>query len=159
MPTDEMRQRVITNDDLSGLFTVGYQRRTPESLAALLASRGIKRLVDVRYVAFSRKRGFSASALMETMRKSGIVYEHWRELGNPPEIRDLYKAGHVEEGRRQFRLLLANGRSVAIDRLVELAGQESVAILCLEADHRLCHRDVVAEAAAERATDLVVTHL
>jgi uncharacterized protein YeaO (DUF488 family) len=66
----------------------------------------------------------------------------------------------VPEGRRLFRERLRNGQSAAIDSLVDLASKERVAILCLEADHRACHRDVIADEAAHRSGySLRVTHL
>jgi uncharacterized protein (DUF488 family) len=142
------------------LFTIGYQRRNVGELIDVLGTRGVTTVIDVRLVAWSRKPGFSRTALSEALEAAGLRYEHWRELGNPKEIRDLYEAGETAEGRRRFRLQLRNGQSSAVDRLVDLATNESVAILCLEEDHAQCHRDVVADEAALRTRyALAVTHL
>jgi uncharacterized protein (DUF488 family) len=142
------------------IFTVGYQRLSVQELIDLLASNGVTKLVDVRYTPWSRKPGFSASRLEAALGDAGVAYEHWKALGNPPEIRDIYKAGEIEEGRSQFRARLRNGQSDAVDRLVELAESQPVAILCLEADHHSCHRDVVAEEVSRRSARCVsVTHL
>jgi uncharacterized protein (DUF488 family) len=131
-------------------FTVGYQRRDVDGLITTLHEQGVTTLIDVRYVAFSRKPGFSRSALQGALEGAGLRYEHWKALGNPPEIRDLYKSGQMAEGRRLFRERLQNGQSETVDLLVSLAAEERVAILCLEADHRECHRDVIADEAALR---------
>jgi uncharacterized protein (DUF488 family) len=167
MWNDEVMDRPKTHNDDShtsqpaaGLFTVGYQGRGVSELIDALDSEGVTTVVDVRLVAWSRKRGYSRTALSEALSAAGLRYEHWRELGNPSEIRDLFKAGETAEGRRQFRLRLRNGQSSVVDRLVELASHERVALLCLEADHAQCHRDVVADEAALRTKyALAVTHL
>lgn len=142
------------------LFTVGYQGRDVDELISTLREHGVTTLIDVRYVAFSRKPGFSRTALRGALEGAGLRYEHWKTLGNPPEIRDVYKSGHVAEGRRLFRERLHNGQSEAVDQLVGLAAEERVVILCLEADHRECHRDVIADEAALRTGyRLGITHL
>ena len=142
------------------LFTIGYQHRDVADLVVTLQEERVTTLVDVRLTPLSRKPGFSASALRSALEGAGLRYEHWRALGNPPEIRDLFKAGNVAEGRRLFRERLRNGQSAAVDSLVELASHERVAILCLEADHRACHRDVIADEASHRSGHrLLVTHL
>lgn len=141
------------------LFTVGYEARTVPQLARLLRENGVDRLVDVRERPFSRKKGYNAQALFEALRKEGITYEWRRELGNPETIRALWKNGSLAEGKRQYRRLLRNGRRPAVEHLVELAALETVAILCLEDDHDLCHRSVIAEEAQTIAERLEVTHL
>jgi len=142
------------------LFTIGYQGLTLESLTWVLSARGVRRLIDVRLNPFSRKPGFSKVALSEYLAEHGIEYVHMRELGNPPDIRELYKTGEIEQGNRLFRACLRNGHSGAVDQLVELAGDGNVALMCMEADYRVCHRYVVADEAAIRSSQpLEVTHL
>jgi len=75
------------------LFTVGYEGRTLPQLVRILKEHEITRLVDVRHRPASRKRGSSALALFEELRRSGITYESDRLLGNPDEIRELWKNG------------------------------------------------------------------
>lgn len=97
--------------------------------------------------------------LFESLRKAGITYEHRRELGNPQEIRALFHAGRLDEGRRQFRAFLENGSSSAVDVLIGLARAEPTAILCRERDPLDCHR-LVAEVAVERSDEhLRIEHL
>ena len=142
------------------LYTIGYEGRTLPGLVRALISHGVERLVDVRLQPMSRHKGFSLLALFEQLRKSGIAYEHMKELGNPHEIRHLFHSGKFDEGRRRFRSYLENGSGAAVDVLVGLAALERTAILCREHDPAGCHRAVVAELAAERSGDrLQVEHL
>ena len=112
----------------------------------------------------SRKPGSSASALRSALEGAGLRYEHWRALGNPHEIRDLFKAGNVAEGRRLFRERLRNGQSAAVDSLVELASHAcgdpvprsgspclSSGCDCEEASDRSGHRLLVTHCRTARA--------
>jgi uncharacterized protein (DUF488 family) len=141
------------------LFTLGYEARTLPQLIRLLQGNGVRRLVDVRDRPISRRKGFSATALFEACRKVGITYEWQQQLGNPERIRSLWKEGRLAEGRRRYRRLLANGRRPAVELLVHQAAVETIAILCLEEDHNLCHRSVIAATATEIEPELTVHHL
>ncbi len=142
------------------LFTIGYEKRTPAEFVKALKSAGVTRLIDVRMTPWSRAKGFSAIALMETLFKAGIVYEHIKELGNPPEIRALFHAGELPKGRKKYKAFLSNGHSAYVDLLIGEAELQPTAIMCVERSHEDCHRDVIAEVATERAkVSLDVRHL
>lgn len=142
------------------LYTIGYQGATPESFVSALVEHGIRRLVDVRLRPYSRKRGFSGAALLETMRKAGIEYEHRPALGNPVPIQELYKSGRADEGRHQFRRMLENGGRGEVEELASVATAGVTAVMCLEKDPVMCHRSVVAELASECSSGaLGVKHL
>src|SRR5437867_8720823 len=86
------------------LFTTGYeQHRHPEALVAALQDAGVRRLMDVRELPLSRRRGFSKSRLSEALADAGIRYEHERALGNPKPLRELYKNGSQAEGEWRYR--------------------------------------------------------
>jgi uncharacterized protein (DUF488 family) len=144
---------------LMELFTIGYEGRTLPQLVRILKEHGITRLVDVRLRPASRKRGFSALALFESLRRSGITYESDRLLGNPDEIRELWKNGSLGEGKRQYRKLIRNGRRTRVEVLVALSAAERLCVLCYEEDPELCHRTIIAEEAARLAPDLVIRAL
>lgn len=88
------------------LFTVGCEGQTLPQFVRLLRDNDITRLVDVRERPASRKHGFSALPLFDALRKAGISYESDRALGNPPEIRALWKNGNLTEGKARYRKLL-----------------------------------------------------
>jgi uncharacterized protein (DUF488 family) len=141
------------------LFTVGYEGRTLPQFVRLLKQHGITRLVDVRERPASRKPGFSALPLFDALRRAGITYESDRSLGNPVEIRQLWKNGSLSEGKTRYRRLIRNGRRPRVELLLSISKVERVCILCYEGNPDLCHRAVIAEEAARLEPDLVVTHL
>lgn len=141
------------------LFTIGYEGRSLPQFIDLLMENDIRRLVDVRERPQSRKKGFSALALFEALRKTGITYEGDRALGNPPEIRDLWKNGRLGEGKTKYRNKLRNGTAPRVRFLVDLARIDRVCILCFEEDSDLCHRSVIAEEAARLEPSLTIRHL
>jgi uncharacterized protein (DUF488 family) len=141
----------------AGLYTIGYEDLRIDQLVNKLRENQIDTVVDVRLNASSRRPGFSKRALTSALSAAGIGYLHERDLGNPPETRDAFRNGPVEEGRRQMKQRLENGSSEALGRLVDRARRERVAVLCVEvADHR-CHRQVIVEAAKEIEPGLFTT--
>lgn len=141
------------------LFTVGYEGRSLDELIDELRGAGVERLVDVRELPLSRRRGFSKTALSEALREAGIEYAHIRELGNPKPNRERYLAGDVEGGAAVYRKHLNNGSRWALLELAESLGGDRACLLCFERNHAECHRDVIVEALQELQPDLAVSHL
>lgn len=142
------------------LFTIGYeQHHNTDSLIDALHSAGVQRLVDVRELPLSRKRGFSKTALAAALDAADIDYEHVRALGNPKPYRDLYKTGRVREGEKRYRAHLHNGSYPAVVELGETLADVPTCLLCFEAAHEECHRAVIVDALEHRLDDLRVVHL
>lgn len=142
------------------LRTIGYEAfPTPEELRDALLAAGVERVCDVRAVPRSRRRGFSRRALHDLLADAGIVYEHWGELGNPAELREVFRAGRLEEGREAFRARLRDGLGWALDALADSLGERPTAMLCLEDDPALCHRGVIAEELVAGHPDVAVVRL
>ncbi len=53
----------------------------------------MRRVLDVRFRPQSRRPRMSKTRLRALMAEHGIVYEHRRALGTPPDLRLLYRAG------------------------------------------------------------------
>lgn len=137
------------------VLTIGYEGTTPDGLIAALKASGVRVLVDVRALANSRKPGFAKGALSASLEAAGIGYLHLRALGTPAEGRVAVRSGRPAEMRRIFAKHLAGTEAqAALANLSDLARQQRVCLLCLEADPRQCHRTLVAE-----AVGLPVTHL
>ncbi len=132
------------------IYSVGYEGMTLDALVDRLAGARVSVLVDVRLNPISRKPGFSRRRLSEALEAAGISYIHEKELGNPPDNRDSFRAGDGEAGRSRMRSILDNGAGDALDRVVELASSQRIAVLCVERDAHRCHRDVITEMAVER---------
>jgi uncharacterized protein (DUF488 family) len=131
------------------IYSVGYEGFKADSLAERLASANVTVVVDVRLNPVSRKPGFSRKALTAALARVGIAYEHEPDLGNPPDNRDSFRRGDGEEGRRRMREILENGSRTAVERLVERARGDRVAVLCVERDRTRCHRLVITEIVQE----------
>ena len=145
---------------MATIWTIGYERLRPESLAAELEAEGIQRVLDVRERAQSRKPGMSKTKLSALLAAHRIAYEHRRELGTPPELRHLYRTNKVERAAAAFREHVENTARPALDQLArELDDGPKTALLCLEEAPEHCHRSVLAEALRDRRPDLEVVDL
>jgi len=141
------------------LYSVGYEGRTADQLAELLAMMRVDVLVDVRLTPLSRKPGLSKRKLAELLEAHGIEYVHEPLLGNLRDNRDGFHNGHLKEAKERFAERLSNGSRDAFLALVERARSENVAMLCVEAEQERCHRQVIAEAAEAEAPRLVQIQL
>ena len=142
------------------IWTIGYERLRPEMLAAELEAAGVERVLDVRERPQSRKPGMSKTNLANLLGSHGIVYEHRRALGTPPELRALYRSNTVERAAAGYR---EHVEGTARDEIEQLAGElddgPRTALLCLEEDPESCHRRVITEALRDRRPDLTVVDL
>lgn len=141
------------------LFTVGYEGRSLDELIAALTDAGVDRLVDVRELPLSRRRGFSKTALSNALSEAGIAYVHVKALGNPKPNRERYWAGDVEGGAAIYRKHLHNGSRSALVELADSLGEDPACLLCFERDHAECHRDVIVEELQELQPQLTIRHL
>ena len=142
------------------LYTIGYERLLPPELVNELELAGVERLLDVRHRPQSRRPGMSKTRLGQLLAERGIVYEHRKELGTPPDIRWFFKHKREAEGRERYRAYVEETASEALDALAaELDHAPATALLCLEAAPEDCHRRVIAERLKARRADLEVVDL
>jgi uncharacterized protein (DUF488 family) len=141
------------------LFTIGYEKATPDSLVAALRTAGVKTLIDVRAVPASRRPGFSKGKLAARLAADGIAYVHLRDLGTPKAGRDAARAGQVEKMHGIFAAHMKKPEALtALDQAVAIAGDSPSCLLCLERSHDDCHRGILAAMMRDRA-DFTVTPL
>lgn len=127
--------------------SVGYERhRQADAFASLLRHACVERLIDVRELPISRRRGYAKTALAQALATEGIEYVHMRSLGNPKRYRDLYKSGRVREGRAAYERHLLGERVEALRELVPLLEERRSALMCVEHDVAICHRAVIFDA-------------
>ena len=145
---------------MTTLWTIGYERLLPEELVAELEAAGIERLIDVRFRPQSRRAGMSKTRLGERLGDHGIVYEHRRSLGTPPDIRHLFRTNQLAEARERYAEHVEATAADELDALAaELPRAPRTVLLCLEADPAGCHRRLVAEALQRRLPELEVVDL
>lgn len=125
---------------------VGYEGKAADTFIRELVASGTQLLVDVRLNPISRKRGFSKRALAAALADAGISYCHAPQLGNPVWNRPGF-AGTPQEvraARERFGGMLANEEAgAALRQIADSAACGVVAVMCVEADDRSCHRYVI----------------
>jgi uncharacterized protein (DUF488 family) len=127
------------------LATIGYEKATQAELIAALAAAGVKRLIDVREVPNSRRAGFSKNILAASLKAAGIDYVHLKALGTPKEGRLANRARQWERFWAIVERQLESPEAQHdLARAAALANEAPSCLLCLEADHSICHRNAVA---------------
>jgi uncharacterized protein (DUF488 family) len=105
--------------------------------------------MDVRQNPFSRKAGFSKRRLEESISQAGMEYFHNPDLGTPPEIRSIYRGtGDISHALAEYERHLSSNTG-PVQSLARIAGSKRVCLLCLETDHRMCHRGIIAQKLSE----------
>ena len=135
---------------------MGHSTRAIGDFLALLAGQGIERLVDVRTVPRSRHNPqFNADALEASLAAVGIAYLHLPGLGGlrhpkPDSVntgwRNASFRGYADH--MQSREFADN-----LQRCIDLAGHERVALMCAEAVPWRCHRSLIADALIARGIE------
>ena len=122
------------------VLSLGYERRTVNEIIDILTSHRIKKLLDVRELPHSRRKGFSKNALAASLEAVGIKYVHLRSAGNPhrQEKKD------IEHCLRLYRSYLKRKPEV-IHLIVNEIAKTNTAVLCYERQHGNCHRSILLE--------------
>lgn len=139
------------------VHTIGYEGRTLEDFVDTLQKACVRRLLDVRELPLSRRKGFSKTPLREALGNAGIDYVHVRDLGAPKEVRKPYLAGGPYATFKAGYLGHLERHRVALDGVKWHAGEAATAIMCVERDHAECHRGIVGEELAREG--VLVEHL
>ncbi|PPJ36005.1 hypothetical protein C5E45_23180, partial [Nocardia nova] len=79
-----------------------------------------------------------------------------KELGNPRGNRDGFRVGDADARDRYAHVLDSPEGTDALNSVRTLMEQGPVALLCFEHDHATCHRQMVADAVRDAATDGVI---
>jgi uncharacterized protein (DUF488 family) len=138
------------------LFTIGYEAKTQAELIAELKAAGVRRVIDVRAVAASRRPGFSKTILSQSLKAHGIDYLHLRALGTPKAGRDAARKGQIALMREIYADQLATPEAELAMKQVEAAGAETPsALLCFEREAAGCHRAMIVERLADRGFNAV----
>lgn len=137
-----------------GVATIGYEGRSLDDFLAALKRAAVERVVDVRALPLSRKKGFSKNALARALEGVGIGYVHLREAGNP------FRGGdHDTAARLASYAAHLDDRPEVLVSIEQLIGSERSALLCFERSAADCHRSVIVDRLLRRAPTLVVTNI
>jgi uncharacterized protein (DUF488 family) len=138
--------------------TIGYEDRRLEEFVAELSDRGVEIVFDVRENAVSRKPGFSKRRLGEALNAAGIEYRHVSALGNPRSNRDAFRAGD-SAARDVFLRHLDNGSGDDLEEVTAAVGTRTIALMCFERDHGICHRSCITERLVAEQPALRIEHV
>lgn len=128
------------------LATIGYEDDTQPGMIAKLKAAGVETVVDVRAVAASRRAGFSKTLLAASLAEAGIDYVHLRQLGTPKPGREAARKGDIARMHVIFEEHMAEpGAQLELAKATEMAKARKIALLCYEADHKGCHRAILAD--------------
>ena len=124
------------------LYTLGHSNHPLEHFLGLLQRHQVTALGDVRSTPYSRfNPQFRRDTLATALGKNGIEYVFLgEELGARSKDRSCYEAdGRVSYDKLAASELFRKG----IERLLEMANAQRVAIMCAEKDPLDCHRTIL----------------
>lgn len=132
---------------MRAIYTIGYEGVTQAAVIDALQGAGVELLADIRFLPLSRRPGFSKSSLRAAAEEAGIAYRHFKQLGTPAEGRAAARRGdHAELSRIYAGQLELPEAMAQMGELRDVAGRQSVALLCYERDAGECHRSLLYDA-------------
>lgn len=142
------------------VLTVGHSTRSLEDFLSLLRAHGVQCVVDIRTVPRSRHNPqFDKMTLPDALRQAGIGYMHMAGLGGLRKPRrDSPNGGWKNASFRGYADYMQTPEFVAsLQKLLPLAQNQCIALLCAEAVPWRCHRSLVADALTVR--NIPVEHI
>lgn len=131
------------------LFTIGHSAHSLEKFLQLLEANGIMTLVDVRTAPASRYQPqFNKASLEQFLPQHEIQYVFaGKYLGGRPSDPTCYKSRSLPREGADYlhevdypEVMKRSWFIKGIQRLLELADEQTTAIMCTEEDPALCHR-------------------
>ncbi|MDD5330999.1 MAG: DUF488 domain-containing protein [Sulfuricella sp.] len=142
------------------VFTIGHSTRELTEFLRILQIHGVTQVADVRSIPRSRHNPqFNREILAEKLPAAGIGYVHLEELGGLRHSRaDSPNQAWRNASFRGFADYMQTDEFAAgLARLIELARQGQVALMCAEAVPWRCHRSLIADALTVRG--IAVEHI
>jgi uncharacterized protein (DUF488 family) len=139
------------------LFTIGHSTHSLEEFVALLRTRGVLQVADVRSIPKSRHcPQFNAEVLADSLGKAGIGYVSIKALGGRRHTRkNSVNTGWRNASFRGYADYMGTPRfAEGLEELTEVATARPTAIMCAEAVPWRCHRSLIADAMTLRGWDV-----
>ncbi len=131
------------------IFTIGHSTHTIEDFIAILKQYNITELVDIRTIPKSRHNPqFNGPELAHALRNHHIGYRHEKKLGGLRHAHSdsINTAWHNASFRGFADYMQTPEFHEGIEKLIEIAGDKTVAIMCAEAVPWRCHRSLIGDA-------------
>jgi uncharacterized protein (DUF488 family) len=140
------------------IYTIGHSNLAFEEFARLLQANGIKLVVDVRSVPYSRHSPqFNREGLQEALARLGIGYRYLGDsLGGRPDDPACYNGDKPDYDRIARQGAYRSG----IEELIQVAEELPTAIMCSEEDPSHCHRHLlITRTLLNEREDIEVIHI
>ena len=121
------------------LYTIGHGNVSTETFLALLQQHAIEVLIDTRSQPYSRfNPQFNRETLKQSVSAAGVAYAYMGNvIGGIPSDQKFY----LPNGKADYDLLeQTEFYQTGIARLLDLAAECRVALMCAEKDYHHCHR-------------------
>ena len=131
---------------MNTIYTIGHSVHDWDTFLGLLTMHGVDVVVDTRSAPVSRRAAFANKRTMPALlEQEEMSYIYLGDaLGGKPSDDDLYG----KDGKPDYRKMRAlEGFQAGIDSVLELAGRETVVLMCSEEDPSKCHRHLLIEPA------------
>jgi uncharacterized protein (DUF488 family) len=135
------------------VYAIGHSTRTIDEFIEILRAHSISMLADIRTIPKSRHNPqFNEDELTRSLEDKGITYMHFKELGGLRKAKkDSVNTDWQNASFRGFADYMQTREfASAIRRLMQLAKQGRVAVMCAEGNPFRCHRSLVADALTVR---------
>jgi uncharacterized protein (DUF488 family) len=131
------------------VFTIGHSTHPIEEFVKILKENKIKTLVDIRTVPRSRHNPqFDQAALPELLTDAGLKYVYLKELGGLRKMhQDSVNGGWRNTSFRGYADYMQTPEFlVGLNKLMSLAAESQITIMCAEVLPWRCHRSLVGDA-------------
>jgi uncharacterized protein (DUF488 family) len=137
------------------VLTIGHSTRTLEEFVELLEIYGVTLVVDVRTVPRSRHNPqFNKETLPDSLKHYGVRYIHMPEIGGlrHPKRESVNMAWQNSGFRGYADYMQTQEFTDSLLKIVALARENRLALMCAEALPWRCHRNLLSDA-------LVIRHI
>lgn len=138
---------------MNTVYTIGHSTRTTSEFIELLKDHCVSQLVDIRSIPGSRHNPqFGQEALSKSLEKAGLKYLYLKKLGGlrsapkDPTIDALNDGWRNRSFRNYADYMQTQDFLAGIEQLMNIAEEQTTAIMCAEAVPWRCHRSLVADA-------------
>lgn len=128
------------------IFSIGFEKRSPDQLLGKLNSNGISRLVDVRCFPDVETAGYAKrDNLKLLLEKGGIEYLHYPLLAPTPELLKDYFDNGVPWANYEAKYNAILAERKIEDQIQKDFFYQPSCVLCLEHSPEKCHRRLALE--------------
>lgn len=156
-----LRRKLLVHEEKSlKVFTIGHSTRSLQEFVSILDAYSIRLIVDVRTAPHSRHNPqFNKETLPENLKAAGIRYLHMPELGGlrRTQADSVNLAWENKSFRGYADYMQTKEFHENLLKLVALARENRLAIMCAEAVPWRCHRNLLSDALVVRR--ISVTHI